>query len=226
MGRIIAVTLVVAACCGMTGTAFAHKGFYVGGGFDSTAPSGDLDGKSQVTNTAGDRLGSIGKLDTGTGINLDAGWNFTNNLGFEYFSSTSAHTAKHQAESKSSNAAAVNTMLGLRLAGHLSESIEGFVRAGYAASAVSYEKYGHLGTTTAGVFTSVANKSFVVSGSGAAYGAGLEFYGGNHIGVALGYTVFAVKLVDGSIDSEGKKRLPKDLSETMGATDVTVAWHF
>jgi hypothetical protein len=204
----------------------AKQGFYLGGGFASQDASGDLDGKGQVTNGAGDRLGSFGKLDSGTGNTLDIGYNFNRYFGFEYFSVATSHHAKHELEAGTSNAVAASALLGVRLSAPMADWLEGFLRVGNGTSAVRYETFGHEGTTSAGVFTPTADKAFRVSGNGIAYGLGVQVFAGRHIGIAFGYTRFPVKYDRASIGGDSAKSLPKTLSETLTASDMTITYPF
>ncbi len=226
MGRVLVALAVALACCAVTSTAFAKKGFYIGGGVSSQSASGDLDGKKQVTNSAGDRLGSIGKLDSGSGLDFDLGYNFGEYFGFEYMQVVTLNKAKHQLEKNESDAGVVSQLLGIRLTAPMAEWLEGFLRLGAGSTVVSYDKFGHAGTTAAGVFTATDDRSFDMVGAGPAWGLGLQFYAGQHLGISFGYTVFNTKFTQARIGDDSFKKLPKNLAETVSATDATVTWHF
>jgi hypothetical protein len=226
MGRVLAGMLVVLVCCAVATTALAKKGFYIGGGFGTQSASGDLDGKGQVTTAAGDRLGSFGKLESGSGNDFDIGYNFNPYFGLEYFSVVTQNNATHQFEANDSTALAASALLGVRLTAPMANWLEGFLRVGNGASIVRYEKYGHKGTTTGNVFTASSEGAFEVVGTGLAYGLGLEFYAGQHIGIGFGYTVFNAKYNRAQVAGDAPGSLAKALSETLTATDLTFAYHF
>ena len=225
MGRVLAGMLVVLACCAVTTTAFAKKGFYVGGGFATQSASGDLDGKLWYTNTAGDRLGFVGKLEAGSGNDFDIGYNFNSYFGLEYFTMATQNNATHTLEPNDSNAIVASALLGVRLTAPMADWLEGFLRIGNGATIVHYEKFGHQDNPGT-VSPASPTTPFELVGTGLAYGLGLEFFAGQHLGIWIGYTVFNPKFNRGQIGNDSLASLPKALSETLTATDLTFAYHF
>jgi hypothetical protein len=135
------------------------------------------------------------------------------------------NNAKHTLEPNDTNTIVASALLGVRLTAPIANWLEGFLRVGNGVTIVGYEKFGHHGT--AGLVSPASPTTpFELVGTGLAYGLGLEFFAGQHLGIGVGYTVFNIKFNRGQLGNETPASLPKALSETLTAADLTFAYHF
>jgi hypothetical protein len=146
MTRVLVALAAVLACGVVTSTAFGSpKGWFVGGGIVSRSASGDLDGKDLLVDADATRAGSVGELDSGSGLAFNAGYNFGSHFGLEYLESHSLHVASHDLEKSETDAFLTTPLLGIRLSAGLSDSFDVFACLGMAAAVLRYERYGHKG---------------------------------------------------------------------------------
>jgi len=226
MARFFVAVAVILACGMVTSNAFGSpKGFFIGGGLAGRTSSGDLDGKSFLVSTAGNREGSVGKLDDGNGLLFDIGYNFGKHFGLEYLESHTVHNAKHQLEPSATDAVVSTGLAGFRLSAGLADHFDIFARIGFAFASVTYQRYGHKGSFSP-AFTSTSDEDFSLSGGGSGYGVGAEALFGQHLGIGIGYTVYAITFDRGNIAGTTVSIDSNQPTATFNTTDVTVLWHF
>jgi hypothetical protein len=210
-------TLALAILAGMAATRVeAREGFYLGFGFaGSSATSGGFNGTNTQTDTPGNQYEQA-KIGSGPGIGLDAGYNFTNYFGLEYFSTATTQTATFSGQPDSSTTVGLG-LLGVRLIALVAKSSELFLRLGEAVGIVDMDNGGLVAGTKP---TPVR-----YTGSGSGYGVGFEILG-DHFGLGVGYTAYDITFNQAKINGQSSFTLTSRIHETFDVTDITFAYHF
>jgi len=226
-GIVASLGLALAVVIGITATAQAHQGFWLGGGFGSMSASGDMNGSSSAffTDASGTNAVEAGSLSSGTGLVLDIGYGFNKYLGIEYLFSQTHHSASSTVVGTDTTANVSTGLLALRVTVPLEEQhLELFGRVGLSSHSVTYADYGLQGFTSGNVFKETSSGSATFTGSGTGIGFGVEYFI-DKVGLELGYTLFQANMNQASTSSFSGGLSPV-LKENFGLVDLDVSYHF
>jgi hypothetical protein len=228
MTRYLVALVTVVVFSAAASTAFGMpKGWFVGGGVADQQVTGDADGRSIAISTNGRRAVNLGKFgDRLSGGVINVGYGFNPHVAIDAQMISTTHSTTHRDESQTGNVSLTTILPGVRFSANPSKHFDLFVRAAFASSTLSYDKYGMRGDTSGGVFTVSSHDDGKLTGNGYAYGFGMEVILGRDLGLILAHTGMALTFDHLVVNNGINHYVPQAVNINVGATTASVLWHF